>query len=161
MRTRRDVDAPKPEGSSLTDVRYWRAYAAKYAADLQHMESRLASKSSTTYADRRQQHDDSADIFDGTEETAPFSSVIARPPPSRHLQVYLRYDTAREHMIQLLYNRHDEREMRLSSAVAAGLASSIPQPAEWFYPSATPSEGLQSSKIYEELVDSVLQTAQL
>ncbi|KAK0864686.1 hypothetical protein LTR87_015701 [Friedmanniomyces endolithicus] len=95
MRPQRDLEVPKPGRSSLTDVRFLRTIAAKQAADLEHMENRVECKSKNSYPSRRQQYDDSVDIFTGAEEAAPFSNTMARGWPSRHLQVYLRYDIAR------------------------------------------------------------------
>ncbi|KAK0303699.1 hypothetical protein LTR82_017447 [Friedmanniomyces endolithicus] len=137
MRPQRDLGAPQPGRSSLTDVRFWRTMADdKQEADLQFMESRVASKSKDTYPIRRQRYDDSLDIFTGAEEVAPFSSTITRGPPSRHLQIYLRCDTARANMIQSFYRADEDSHMRLSDAVAVAAALSVPDPPEWFYPCA-------------------------
>jgi len=112
MRTKLNTNAGSAVGASLSDVRFWRSNPLSY------LDKRLSHTASQTYRPRPSHDPTEVNPFTGSSFTQPFSSTIARPGPSKHLAIYLRYDQGRAAIMRALYQNAPEQGLPLSSVVA-------------------------------------------
>ncbi len=119
---RRDInlDAPKPHGSSLTDGRYW---GRLQTADIIREEHQI--------------NDD--DIYMGQETLRPSREAVDRPPPSRHLSHYLKFDYERASYIQMVEQSGAAESVSSFADIVASLAEvAAPVQRPWYYPGKGP-----------------------
>ncbi|KAI7489735.1 hypothetical protein KC357_g2124 [Hortaea werneckii] len=126
MRTRLDTTAPRPSGSLLSENRFWRNGVA------------TVQGSSSFISDFRraiQEHEDRVNIFEGVEVAAPLTSVVSRPPPSKNLAMYLRYDEPRAAFLKHTFGSVQPlAPFAITAAVGAAYQMALQTPPQWRYP---------------------------
>lgn len=130
MRTNIDFDAPRPRGSSLTDIQYWHKQTTQEVLPLER--------------ERQIYHDTARDIFEGSELTVPFGDAVVRGPPSRRLLHYLRFDTPRADYLDLLANENPNCILSLASVMLPLVEIAKAEQKRWYYPGSPLDESKQS-----------------